>query len=37
MVGERDIFGGGAEGAAVALAVEQPDPLAGLEPAPPPS
>ena len=32
MLGERDIFGRGAEGAAVALAVEEPDPLTDLEP-----
>ena len=32
MLGQRDIFGRGAEGAAVALAVEQPDALAELEP-----
>ena len=33
MLGERDIFGRGAEGAAVALAVEEPDPLADAEAA----
>ena len=32
MLGERDIFGRGAEGAAVALAVEEPDPLTDLKP-----
>src|SRR3978361_228251 len=32
MFGERDVFGRGAEGAAIALAVEQPDPLADLQP-----
>ena len=31
MFGERNIFSRGAEGAAVALAVEQPDPLADLQ------
>ena len=31
MLGKRDIFRRGAEGAAVALAVEQPDPLPGLQ------
>jgi hypothetical protein len=32
MFGQRDIFGRGAEGAAVALAVEQPDALTDLQP-----
>src|SRR5450756_1224954 len=32
MLGERDIFSRGAEGAAVALAVIEPDPLAGVKP-----
>ena len=32
MFGQRDVFGRGAEGAAVALAVEQPDPLADAKP-----
>ena len=32
MFGQRNVFGRGAEGAAVALAVEQPDPLPDAEP-----
>ena len=31
MLGERDVFGRGAEGAAVALAVVEPDTVAFLE------